>query len=284
LELPAWPPEEVKRARAAAVLESGGVVSFPLRGFELEPAERPLLDPRLSGGRVKNISFDSGSALLGGARVGEEERATLARMMARFAGWAEALVLSLAPGYEGALRRGKTSFRPCQVEGRPQSPRKDDTRLHVDAFRAQPTQGRRILRVFANINPAGEPRIWETGEPFEAFARRFARRLRPMRPGEGWLLERLGATRGRRTPYDHLMLGLHDFAKLDDGYRRDAARRRVELTAGGAWLTFTDATLHAALGGQHALEQTFFLPVEAMADPGRSPLRILERLTGRRLV
>ncbi len=47
---------------------------------------------------------------------------------------------------------------------------------------------------------------------------------------------------------------------------------------------FTDAALHAAMGGQHALEQTFLLPVEAMADPDGSPLRTLERLTGRRLV
>jgi len=31
------------------------------------------------------------------------------------------------------------------------------------------------------------------------------------------------------------------------------------------------------------LEQTFHPPVRAMADPGRSPLRVLERLTGQTL-
>jgi len=31
------------------------------------------------------------------------------------------------------------------------------------------------------------------------------------------------------------------------------------------------------------LDQTFYLPVEAMNDPARSPLRILERLTGEAL-
>ena len=80
------------------------------------------------------------------------------------------------------------------------------------------------------------------------------------------------------------MLALHDLAKLDDDYQRTAPRREAAYTSGASWVVFTDAALHAAMGGQHALEQTFLLPVEAMADPDGSPLRTLERLTGRRLV
>jgi hypothetical protein len=37
------------------------------------------------------------------------------------------------------------------------------------------------------------------------------------------------------------------------------------------------------MSGQFAFEQTFYLPVNAMKDPERSPLRVLERLTGRTL-
>jgi hypothetical protein len=37
------------------------------------------------------------------------------------------------------------------------------------------------------------------------------------------------------------------------------------------------------MSGQFALEQTFYLPVNAMKDPQRSPLRVLERLVGRTL-
>jgi hypothetical protein len=37
------------------------------------------------------------------------------------------------------------------------------------------------------------------------------------------------------------------------------------------------------LSGQFAFEQTFYLPVEAMRDPERSPLRVLERLVGKSL-
>jgi hypothetical protein len=42
--------------------------------------------------------------------------------------------------------------------------------------------------------------------------------------------------------------------------------------------------LHGAISGQHSLDQTFYLPVEAMKDSSRSSLRILERLAGHALV
>jgi hypothetical protein len=41
--------------------------------------------------------------------------------------------------------------------------------------------------------------------------------------------------------------------------------------------------MHAVLSGQFMLEQTFHLDVEAMAEPARSPLRVLETILGRRL-
>ena len=50
------------------------------------------------------------------------------------------------------------------------------------------------------------------------------------------------------------------------------------------WLAFTDQTPHAAVSGQCALEQTFYVPVDALAEPASSPLRILERLWGAPLV
>ena len=37
------------------------------------------------------------------------------------------------------------------------------------------------------------------------------------------------------------------------------------------------------MAGQYQLEQTFLLPVDAMREPERSPLRILERIKRRRL-
>jgi hypothetical protein len=278
-----WPPAETERAAAVTGLERGEVISLPGRGFAIEPGELFLLDAAVSDERSKNISFDPLTGRLAGTSLEGGGRAILLAMMSRFADFSQALVKALAPGYAPALQLGKTSFRPCEIEGRAMSPRKDDRRLHVDAFPSQPVQGRRILRVFANVDPEGRPRVWTVGEPFEAFAARFAGKTRTPPPGSGALLEGLGLTKGRRTGYDALMLQLHDKAKEDEAWQASSPQQRASFAPGSSWIVFTDATLHAALEGRHALEQTFFLPVQAMAEPERSPLRVLERLTGKTL-
>ena len=280
----AWPPDQAQRDAAVAALEAGEVAALPGRGFGLERGELGLLDPAVSDGRAKNVSFDPATGRLAGTALEGARRASLLAMMSRFADWAQATVTALAPGYREALQLGKTSFRPCEIEGRAMSPRKDDRLLHVDAFPAQPVQGRRILRLFANVDPEGRPRVWSVGEPFEPFAAAFVRRARRGAPGSGAVLQALGLTRGRRTAYDGLMLQLHDLAKEDGAWQGASPHQPWSFPAGTSWLVFTDATLHAALEGRHALEQTFFLPVEAMARPELSPLKVLERLTGKILL
>jgi hypothetical protein len=42
--------------------------------------------------------------------------------------------------------------------------------------------------------------------------------------------------------------------------------------------------MHAAMSGQHMMEQTLHLPLEALRHPERSPLATLERLTRRAMV
>ena len=79
------------------------------------------------------------------------------------------------------------------------------------------------------------------------------------------------------------MLRLHDAGKLDAAYQSGAPKADLSFAAGTTWLCFTDQVLHAALAGHCALEQTFHLPVAAMAFPERSPLRVLEQLAGRAL-
>ena len=72
--------------------------------------------------------------------------------------------------------------------------------------------------------------------------------------------------------------------KSDDRYQSSAPQVELSIPAGASWSCFTDSVSHAAMSGQFAFEQTFYLPVEAMQEPARSPLRVLERLTGRALV
>lgn len=271
-----WAPSEPS---ATDSLEGGRVI-LARTGFALYSDEYALRNAGLIGG-AKNISLSPDGSLRHASAAGAE-RVLLKTMMARFAAFALDMVEAVAPQYRGSLIRGRTSFRPAEIEGRPSPPLKDDTRLHVDAFPASPTGGRRILRVFANVNETA-PRHWNIGEPFEAMAARFLPHLTPRPAALNALFAAAHITKGRRTAYDDLMLGLHNAAKTDLAYQADCPKQPIVFAPGAVWVCFTDVVMHAALKGQHALEQTFLLPVDAMADPARSPLRILEQMTGRQL-
>ena len=206
-------------------------------------------------------------------RISGPERNELEAMMARYSDWAAALVAELLPAYTGKLVRDRLTYRPCE--------RADAQGLHVDASYGRPTEGRGMLRVFCNINPGGRPRVWRVGETFEPFARRFVPTARPPRTSRvESVLARLGVTKGRRTAYDRLMADIRGQAKKDEDYQENAPQRVVSFPPGAAWIAITDLVLHGASSGQHSLDQTFFLPAEAMDEPGRSSLRILERLSG----
>jgi hypothetical protein len=267
-----------------AVVESGHVLSFPHLPFVFDDAERRFLDPRWADVKAKNVSVRWPAGELRGAAGEAADLEALNRMVVRYAGQSESLALRLFPHYRGKLRRGNTSFRPTDVAGRVRSWRQDDTRMHVDAFPSNPMQGTRLLRVFCNVNPSGRAREWRVGEPFEAHARRFLPSIGKPMPGSAWLLETLGITKRRRTGYDHLMLYLHDRAKADLEFQRTSPQQRVDFAPGTTWVCFSDQVLHGAMGGQHMMEQTFYLDAADLAYPASAPLAVLERLTGRRLL
>jgi hypothetical protein len=277
-------PFGLRDAGAEAVLEAGDVLWLRESFFAVEVPERPLLTPSILAGAHKNVSFDPSTGRVGGTSAAGESAERLRGMLARFSREAEAFVRRACPAYADRLRLGRTSFRPVEIAGRASSWRKDDTRLHVDSFPATPVQGRRILRVFANVNPEGRPRAWRVGEDFDGLAARFAPALRPPVPGTAALLQLLRLTKTRRSAYDALMLQLHDRMKEDTAYQASAPQMPFDFSAGSAWIAFTDQVSHAAMSGQHQLEQTFLLPVDALLDEGRSPLRVLERLKGRSLI
>ena len=283
LEIASWHPTvtALRTDALAHALEGGDILVLPKLAFAFEQGEERFLDAKWSDGRAKNISFDSGK--IKGARGAPEDLADLGRMIARFANCASELIAALLPRYAPHLKRARTSFRPQPATGRDVSWRKDDARLHVDAFPSRPNQGERILRVFCNVNPHGEDRVWRIGERFETMAEHFLPRVRRMRRFEAPILAALRVTKGRRSEYDHLMLGLHDGAKADIDYQRNGAQQEVRFAPGTTWICYSDRVMHAAMGGQFMLEQTIHLPLSALYQPALSPLRVLERMTGRRL-
>ncbi len=264
-------------------MERGKVLYFPDLSFALNESWCSLFYSLLGDKKVKNISYNPVTRTLKGTIAAERERLHLQTMIATFSATVARFVADLLPPYAGHLERARASYRPVEIAGRQYSPLKDDRLLHIDAFPSTPTRGRRILRFFSNIDPSGKPRVWHVGEPFEQLAARFLPALgRPATP-IAWLLAAVGATRGRRNAYDQLMLGLHNAAKRDAAFQESAPLEEIAFRAGSSWMCFTDQVVHAAVAGQHALEQTFYLDIEAMAEPASSPLRTLERMTQRKL-
>lgn len=276
------PCAAAEQQRAVLALESGNVVLLPSLRFALRDGEERLLTEAVAG-QAKNVSLDPVKGAVRGSNAGEAELALLRGLMARFAVFSRTLIENLLPSYRAHVQQARTSYRPVEVAGRSTAWRKDDTRLHVDSFPSSPTQGSRILRVFANIHPGGQARKWRLGESFEEVARRFVGTIPRPIWGSSAVLHSLGLTKDRRSAYDHYMLRLHDRMKADTAYQSAVAQTVFEFPAGCTWIVFTDQASHAAMSGQYALEQTFHLPVHAMRDPSRSPLRILERLVGRSL-
>jgi hypothetical protein len=283
LPLPGWtgPFDVETKARALSSLEGGKVLFFPNLAFALLESERQFLDAGASDGKAKNISLDPVSGTMQASSLTGEKASQLKAMIERFGRQAEGLIHALLP--YAHVERARTSFRPVEVKGRHYSKISDDRLLHIDAFPSRPMRSRRILRFFCNVAPTS-PRHWQVGEPFEDLARAFLPRLRPHPPGKSWLYEKLGVTHGRRSLYDELMLSLHDAAKLDSDFQRDSPQVAVSFPPGSCWLVFTDMVLHAALGGEFALEQTFHLDVAELAQPEKAPIRVLERLSGRSLL
>jgi 3-deoxy-D-manno-oct-2-ulosonic acid (Kdo) hydroxylase len=166
--------------------------------------------------------------------------------------------------------------------------------IHTDAFPSRPTNGNLILRVFTNIHPT-KGRVWITGDPFELIAQRYAHDAGLERiANRGWsgkvlrqstaLLHGIGLPVISRSPYDEFMLQFHEYLKRNAYFQEHTPKYEYEFPAGSTWLCFTDVVPHSVKSGQHAVEQTFIIGRDSLADPGAAPVAILESLCRRPLV
>jgi hypothetical protein len=272
------------QSQAVTAIEEGQILLLPQLAFALLPNENKFLSPDYAHPKAKNISLNTHTGALRCGACSVEDHVNLKAMIQRFSNSAQQLVRQLLQPYANAIEVGRTSLRVVEISGRVSSYRKDDTRLHVDSFPATPNQGRRILRVFTNINPNGEDRVWRVGEPFETVAKRFLSLTSKQSKLQAALFKLLKITKSYRTEYDHIMLQIHDQMKADLHYQKTASQAEVRFAPNTSWIVQTDHVSHAAMAGQHVLEQTFYLPIHAMVNENLSPLRTLEKLAARKLV
>ena len=278
-EFTTWdgPFSEEEKKKALLSLESGKVLFFPHLPFGLKEDEKKFLNTQMVDPKSKNVSFNYRTDTLAGTLYTLQEAEKLKNMIKRYSATCQLFVETLMPAYRSHLIRAKTSFRPVEIQGRKSSYRKDDTRLHVDAFPSNPTKGERILRLFTNINPEGKPRVWRVGEPFEQVVEKMGPKVTPPLFGHAHLMKFLKITKSLRTPYDHTMLQIHNLMKKDEEYQLTVSQEEIHFPAGSSWMVYTDQVSHAAMSGQYVLEQTFHLPVRGNQHHTLAPLKVLER-------
>ena len=288
--------DATERARAyCRQLELGDILFFPQLPYDFPEADREFLrSQKQSGLRVhKNISYRPKTDFLRGAAADDAEGAgRLHEIMRNFSRNIVNLVDRFLSPYAGKRQLDFASYRPLEEKGRDLSHHKRNDLMHVDAFPTRPTNGGRILRVFTNINPAGN-RVWEITEPFEPLATKLAASAglekfagyatsagRKLRRTVGPILRTVGVKNVDRSPYDHFMLHFHDWLKDNADYQEKWEKTHIEFPPLATWMVYTDTVPHAVLSGQFALEQTFIVPMEAMVAPENSPLKVLEKLCG----
>ncbi len=179
-------------------LERGEVIYFPKAPFPLPAGDDHafLLRQQLGGPVHKNISYDPAAGRVGGfARHGAEESERLRQLFADFSRTTTEWLARTLPRYAAGWQLDRISYRPEEEATRRLRHLARNDLLHVDAFPGRPSQGRRILRVFANVNPA-EPRIWVTSSPFAALLEQYGEAAGlPGRTGDGLVR---ATPRGRR--------------------------------------------------------------------------------------
>ncbi len=155
--------------------------------------------------------------------------------------------------------------------------------LHVDAFPSRPSFGRRILRLFVNLNET-EPRVWVTSESFRRVLEQFGKVVGlPAGDDPAWtrlgdrMLRLFSPTRPVGSAYDAFMWRLHNHLKSHDEFQERAPRRFWKFAPGSAWLLFTDGLCYAELRGQFALEHSYFIARETLALPDEAPAALLAR-------
>jgi hypothetical protein len=266
-------------------LERGEVIFYATCPFSLPAGEdREFLFRQGLGSRAhKNISYDPATGKAAGFRRESPAQAErLRRLLAAFAEEATSWLARGVPGYARSWRRDRVSFRPEEEATRKLRLTARNDLLHVDAFPSRPTQGWRILRLFANLN-ATEPRVWVTSDTFPTLLERYGAEVGlPQPDGAGWA-GRLGQRvlglfrpgRRTRTEYDAFMLRLHDFLKRNEEFQERSRKRVWKFPPGSMWLAFTDTASHAALRGRYALEHSYFVAPESLVLPEESPPALL---------
>src|SRR5579885_1900999 len=269
-------------------LERGEILVFEDTWFLVEQADRGLLTGVAASSLTgKNISYsrESGTLRVMRGRLQERVREAMRRYSDRAVEFCGRVLAPFARSWRVEL----CSFRPVEERGRDLPARERNDLLHVDAYPNRPTRGARILRFFTNIHPSHD-RVWITSDPLHRLARdqrwhglilENPPRRRFRSPSWALRIARIaGLSLPDRSCFDVAMLRMHDRFKRSRQFQAECPKHRHRFPPGASWMVFTDAVPHAVVEGQYALEQSFFVPRDALLRPELSPVALLDSLIG----
>lgn len=292
----AWPP--AKNVDYRPQLETGNVLFFPKTPFPFpNDSQEFLRQLNFAGGAIhKNVAYRPALDKVTGVETDQANMDRLRQIMREYSQAVVQFASELLPQYAAGWKLDYASFRPVEEENRDLPVNKRNDLIHTDAFPSRPTHGDLILRIFTNIHPV-KTRNWITTEPFRFIAEKYANdaglghiaassssasgRLRQQSTR---MLHGLGLPVVPRSAYDRFMLHFHEYLKRNAEFQENCPKYRFNFPPGSTWLTFTDVVPHSVHSGQHALEQTFIIARESMADPANAPVAILEQICGKPLI
>ena len=259
----------------ADALERGRIVHFarcplPLPSAEDQEFLRTGLSPWL---RRKNVSWYPGARKLTGMEAPRPATDRARRILEEHSARVQELLRGAMPDFTRGWIPGTSSFRPIEEQGRGLSAHASNELIHVDAGAYGATHGDRILRFFVNLNPSAD-RVWISKGTFEELFRRHGDEAGLRKGGLAPKLpERaLGSLLrvGRRafpmarvietSPYDRRMRRFHNWMKDTPAFQ-EPPHQRFSFAPFSAWMVLTDGVSHACISGQHALVDTFLVPL-----------------------
>ncbi len=274
-------------------LENGNILFFSKPPFDFPQKELDfLLAQKQSGaGNRKNIAYKPQSnKITNFVKDSDAQEAELLEIMRNYSVRVTTFLSYLLSPYATKWKLDYASFRPFQEKGRKLRIRARNDLLHVDSFPSRPMHGGRILRFFTNINPT-DKRHWMTTDGFADLAKQFGGNKVPFPKQKNPLVSQsmkaakaMGIPFTLRSPYDLFMLNLHNFLKENEDFQKNCKKDYWEFPPNCCWAVFTDQVSHAATAGQYALEQTIIVPKNALIEPEKSPIGVLEKITGYSMV
>jgi hypothetical protein len=221
----------------------------------------------------KNVSYYPDADRVSGLRAPSDVAGRAHRILREHSARVRDFLQRSMPGFTAGWRAGTSSYRPLEEKGRHLSAHASNELVHVDAGAYGATHGDRILRFFVNLNPAAE-RVWVSKGNFaELFEKHAAEAGVAAGALEASLPERAygGVLRaaGRAfpmlrmidtSPYDRRMRRFHNWMKDTPAFQAGSSER-FSFPPFSAWMVLTDGVSHACIAGQHALVDTFLVPL-----------------------